>query len=92
MLVAFQLTGCGFFKTSTKASPTQQIVLQDLPPEARSCKGPAEIVIVPGETVASPEYLFKGWGRDRKRLGVCKRVNDSLLVYIDTLQSGFNPK
>jgi hypothetical protein len=91
-LVAFQLTGCSSFRHSTEASVAAPILLAELPEQARSCQGPAPIVIDPEAAFVSADDLYKGWGRDRKRLAVCKRVNDSLLIYFDTLKAGFEPK
>lgn len=88
--VVFLLTGCGNWNNSAKPSLTEAFVLPELPATAHACERPAALSYTAQQGYVSPDDLLKGWARDRKRLSVCKAVNESLLSYIETLRTSLN--
>lgn len=91
------LSACGSSTKSVEANP--ELTLRPLPDFLRTCESPE--VIDAAKAVNgfyTPEELYKGWARDRKRLVECRNKHNAVVGYYDELvlnlemmEVGFKP-
>lgn len=73
------LTACAASTPSIEA----RISLPELPAEVKTCEGPLRVPHVD----ANQAQVEKWWRQDRKRLVICRKTNESLVLFYEDLKA-----